>query len=390
MGTIWTAAVRLTWCVVLRPILFRFSSEFVYGRTMGAFSRLVRWVPGFERLTRAIFRVRDQRLRISRFGRDFPNPVGLAAGLDKDARWYNALSALGFSHIEVGSLTTVEQAGNPRPRVFRLQADWALLNRMGFPNEGAAQAATRLASQPPRTVLGVNIGKTATTPVDAAVPDYLKSFDLLYPFASYFVLNISSPNTPGLRRLQSKEHLVALLRAITDRNAYLAHSQHDRPRPIMVKVAPDLDEQQLEEVVDVCVAMSIDGIVVANTTTSRGWLFTPKRKLEALGAGGISGKPLTHRTRAMVAAVYRRTRGTLPIIGVGGVMTGEDAWQLIRAGASLIQVYTGLIYNGPSFVADINRHLIKRLSERGIGSIEKVIGEAVDQVRVVAPLGSVY
>jgi dihydroorotate dehydrogenase len=376
MGTTRAALARLAWRV-LRPILFRLPAELVHGWTMGLFSFLVR-VPGLGWLTRALFRVPDPRLRlrVRRFGLEFPNPVGLAAGLDKDAQWYDTLPALGFGFIEVGTLTAEEQHGNPKQRVFRLKTDRALLNRMGSPNKGASSAAARLAHRPPRTILGINIGKTAKTPIELASRDYLTSFELLYPFASYFALNVSSPNTPGLRKLQAKGSLQELLRALMDRNADLARSRMERPKPLLVKIAPDLDEHQLEEVVDLCVELRLDGIIVANTTTSREGLTTGEVKLKALGAGGISGRPLTQRARALVAAVYRRTRGTLPIIGVGGVMTEEDAWQMIRAGASLVQVHTGLIYSGPGFVADINRHLLQRLAERGTQSIEDVIGEA--------------
>ncbi len=345
------------------------------------YARLLK-IPGGRWLTAAFFRVNDSRLRVRRFGLEFTNPVGLAAGLDKDAKWYNSLAALGFGFIEVGTLTAQAQDGNPKPRIFRLVSDQALLNRMGSPNEGAAAAADRLASQRLRTILGVNIGKTASVPNESAPTDYLASFERLYPYAHYFVLNISSPNTKGLRRLQARELLEPILRTLTERNAALARSRGESPRPLMVKVAPDQDEGQLEELISLCLAYHLDGLVVANTTTSRDGLVTPAPDVQALGDGGISGRPLTQRARSLVAWVYRKVGGDLPIIGVGGIMTGEDAWQMIRSGASLVQVHSGLIYGGPGFVAAINCHLAKRLSECGKNSIEDVIGEAT---RVPAP-----
>jgi dihydroorotate dehydrogenase len=367
--------VSLAWRWVARPILFCFDAEGSHNFAKGCFSRLMK-VPGFRWLTAALFRVEDPRLRVCRLGLAFPNPVGLAAGLDKNAEWFGPLLTLGFGFVEVGTLTAQAQAGNPRPRVFRLRADRAVLNRMGSNNGGAAAAAERLAHRPAHSILGVNIGKSASVSNDRAAPDYLASFEALYPHASYFAINVSSPNTPGLRDLQAKESLSVLLRALADRNVDLARSRKEAPRPILVKIAPDLGDRDLEDLLDLCVSLRVDGIIVANTTTSREGLLTPAEYVQSLGAGGISGAPLTQRSRALVAAVYRKTRGQLPIIGVGGVMAGEDAWEMIRAGASLVQVHTGLIYNGPGFIASIKRHLLKRLSEHGKASIEEVIGTA--------------
>ena len=361
------------WRFLLRPILFRLPPERSHRLTMRLFSLLMK-VPGCRRLTTAFFRVNDPCLRVRRFGIEFQNPVGLAAGFDKDAKWVDSLQVLGFGFIEVGTLTAKLQQGNPEPRVFRLPADEALLNRMGSPNQGAAAAAIRLEGQPIRGVLGINIGKTASVPNESAPADYLTSFECLYPFASYFVLNVSSPNTPGLRKLQAREYLEPILKALMDRNETIVRFQKEQRKPILVKVSPDMDDAQRDDLVDLCIELRLDGIVVANTTTSREGLTT--KSLQELGDGGISGGPLTERARALVAAVYRRTRGRLPIIGVGGIMTEEDAWQMIRAGASLVQVYSGLVYRGPGFVAAINRHLARRLAECGKASIEDVIGEA--------------
>lgn len=369
------ALVAWVWSIFLRPILFFLPPEFTHGLTIRLFSLLMK-VPGCRWLTTALFRVDDPRLPVRRFGLEFPNPVGLAAGLDKNAEWFSSLQPLGFGFFEVGTLTAQAQSGNPKRRVFRLPSDKALLNRMGSPNRGAAAAAADLDRMSRRTILGVNIGKSASVPNESAPADYLKSFEHLYPFASYFALNISSPNTLGLRNLQARDALAALLKTLMERNATLAHIRKERPKPLLVKIAPDLDERQLDDLLDLCVELRLDGIIVANTTTSREGLLTPDWYVRSLGAGGLSGAPLTQRARALVAAVYRKTKGEVSIIGVGGIMSGEDAWQMIRAGASLVQVHTGLIYNGPGFVASINQHLLQRLSKSGKASIEEVIGEA--------------
>jgi dihydroorotate dehydrogenase len=363
------------WDRVVRPILFRLEPEHAHHLSMSLFTRLAR-IPFVRRLITRAFRVEDERLRVRRFGLEFPNPVGLAAGFDKNAEWFNDLSALGFGFIEVGTLTAQPQAGNPKPRVFRLTRDRALLNRLGFNNRGATAAARELARRRVQPILGVNIGKSATVPLASATSDYLASFDRLYDHAAYFAINVSSPNTPGLRDLQTSGPLSEILRMLTDRNRALATQSGVRPRPILVKVAPDLNERDLESVLGVCQDHGVDGIIVANTSVGRDGLSGSRGLVHRLGEGGLSGAPLTRRTRALVSYVFRQTSGRLPIIGVGGVMTGEDAWQLIRAGASLIQVYTGFIYGGPGFVASVNRHLVKRLRESGKQSIEEVIGEA--------------
>jgi dihydroorotate dehydrogenase len=367
--------VDWVWRRVLRPLAFRFDPEWSHDFTQWIFPGLMRF-PGVRRLTTRHLRVEDPRLRVRRFGLEFPNPVGLAAGLDKNAEWFGSLQALGFGFLEVGTLTAQAQMGKPKIRVFRLPADRALLNRMGSPNKGAAAAAARLARHPRLPILGINIGKTASVPNESAPLDYLTSFEQLYPYASYFALNISSPNTPGLRDLQARESLSVLLRALMERNGALARSRQAEPKPLLVKIAPDLDDRQLDDLISLCAELRVDGIIVANSTTGREGLSMPDADVRALGEGGLSGAPLTQRARALVAAVYRKTRGAVPIIGVGGIMTGEDAWQMIRAGASLVQVHSGFIYGGPGFVASINRHLLHRLSEVGKASIEEVIGEA--------------
>jgi dihydroorotate dehydrogenase len=321
---------------------------------------------------RALFDIDDPALRIRRWSIDFPNPIGLAAGFDKGGSSFNSLAALGFGHIEIGTVTSEAQAGNPRPRLFRLPADEALLNRMGFNNPGAAAVAGRLARTSIEPILGINIGKSKVTPLEEAAADYLRSVDLLLPYARYLVVNVSSPNTPGLRTLQDAAPLRALLQAVVGR--VRARAGESDPVPVLVKLAPDLTDDQTAEAVDIAVAEGIAGIVAVNTTVERRGLYTSRRQVEAMGVGGISGRPLRQRALEMVSRIHAQTRGSVPIIGVGGIFSGEDAWERIRAGASLLQLYTGFIYRGPTIARDINRDLLARLRRDGIRSLEEVVG----------------
>ena len=323
---------------------------------------------------RALLEVGDPALRVSRWGIDFPGPVGLAAGFDKSGTSFNALGALGFSHIEIGTVTAEAQPGNPPPRLFRLRQDAALLNRMGFNNPGAEAVAERLREERIEPVLGINLGKSKVTPLERAPEDYLRSVDLLLPFARYLVVNVSSPNTPGLRTLQETEPLRALLQAVGERVRQRAGDAAAGPVPVLVKLAPDLTDQQCEEAVEIAMGAGIGGIIATNTTVSRAGLRTPPGRVEALGAGGISGRPLRERALEMVGRIHRQTEGRVPIIGVGGISTAEDAWQRILAGASLLQVYTGFIYEGPTIARDIHRGLLARMRRDGIRSIDEVVG----------------
>ncbi|HKI34665.1 MAG TPA: quinone-dependent dihydroorotate dehydrogenase [Gemmataceae bacterium] len=367
---------------LIRPLLFSLDAERAHHLSMQIFAGAMRVGP-LRRLTERLFRADDPRLHVRRFGIDFPTPVGLAAGFDKNAEYFDALSALGFGFIEVGTLTAQAQSGNPRPRLFRLPADRALLNRMGFNNKGSAAAAEALARRkelrPLFPVLGVNIGRSKVVSNEEAVGDYLTSFERLFPFGRYFVVNVSSPNTPGLRELQQRGPLTALLRALTEKNGELAARHGVEPRPILLKIAPDLGDDQITDIVEMTREMPIAGLVATNTTVSRDRLRTPARRVAALGPGGVSGAPLTERTRRFVLDLYRRTQGRLPIIGVGGIMSGEDAWQMIRAGASLVQVYTGFVYGGPGFVKSIHRHLLRRLAQSGKHSLDEVVGSALSE-----------
>ena len=333
--------------------------------------------PPLSSVTRSILRVNNPMLRTKLWDIEFENPVGLAAGFDKQARWFNSLRNLGFSHIEVGTITGQAQAGNPQPRLFRLPADQALINRMGFNNPGADAVARQLHRQTIRTPVGINIGKTKVVELADATGDYLHSFRMLFPFARYFTVNVSSPNTPGLRSLQSREPLVELLNAIRNSNQELAIAQKTSPRPILLKIAPDLNNDQLADIASIVSETAIDGLIATNTTISRDGLATPQAAVAAIGDGGLSGKPLTVRSRDVVQFLYRETAGRVPIIGAGGIMNGEDAWQMIRHGASMIQVYTGFIYGGPMFVKGINKHLVMRLQESGMTQISDAVGSAV-------------
>lgn len=314
-------------------------------------------------------------LRTDLFKLCFSNPVGLAAGFDKDGVALESLAALGFGFIEAGTVTFHAQPGNPKPRMFRLSADQALINRAGFNNAGAAAFARRVEQHRPDCVLGVSIGKSKITPLEEATEDYLASFELVYKFADYVAINVSSPNTPQLRELQQSEQLSALLVALQTRNRELQESHQRRaPVPLLVKISPDLERSDLEMIVDVIERLKIDGIIATNTTVSRDNLRTDRRRVETCGAGGLSGKPLTNRATQMIAELYELTRGRIPLIGVGGIFTAEDAWEKICAGASLVQLYTGFIYQGPSIVRMINEGLAQILQREGFANIEEAVG----------------
>ncbi len=325
-----------------------------------------------QKAARWAFDLQDSRLRQDRWGGMFPNPVGLAAGFDKDALGVAFWPHLGFGFAEVGTLTYHPQAGNPQPRLFRLPQDQAALNRMGFNNTGAARAAEHLKTLPRQIPLGINLGKSKITPLEEAAADYRASFELLRELGDYFVINVSSPNTPGLRSLQAAESLGQILSAVQAANP--AH------KPLLVKIAPDLEFDAIGEVLSLCEHYRLAGIVATNTTISRQGLTT--QVLPQTGqplteeAGGISGAPLRQRSTEVIRFIYRETGGQLPIIGVGGVFTAEDAWEKITAGASLIQVYTGWFYEGPSMVRRILQGLLHKLEQHGLTSICEAIGLA--------------
>ncbi len=360
-----------------KPLFFSFPAEPAHYAAMGMF-RLGTFGP-FRSLLEGMCRVENERLKCSVAGIEFPNPVGLAAGFDKDARWFNQLSALGFGHVEIGTLTALPQPGNPKPRLFRLPTDEALVNRMGFNNSGSKPAAERLARTKIDPILGINIGKSKVTPLENALDDYLASLRAVYPFARYITINVSSPNTPGLRKLQNRDELLGLVSELVAESTRLASQANsgDRPKPVFLKIAPDLNDEQISDVVEICLASDVSAIIATNTTISREGLKTKSEKVKALGDGGLSGGPLTPRSREVVASLYRHLRGRIPIIGVGGIMRPEDAWEMIAAGANLVQVYTGFVYGGPFFVRNINRYLQERLEKEQIESISDVVGSGI-------------
>jgi dihydroorotate dehydrogenase len=359
-----------------RSVLFKFPAEPVHHFSMGVFGG-ISVVGPVAKMFRRRYSVTDSRLQTNFAGLSFANPIGLAAGFDKEAKWFPTLSNLGFSHIEVGTLTGQAQPGNPKPRLFRLPDDQAIINRMGFNNAGADKAARHLAKMTksnPADVLGINIGKTKIVPVESATEDYLFSFERLFAFADYFTVNVSSPNTPGLRKLQDREPLIELLSEIQKLNSSLAADHEVDRKPIMLKIAPDMTTEQLTDIVSIVQEVKLDALIATNTTISRDGLATSAEKVASIGNGGLSGKPLTERSRQMVSEIFGQTKGTLPIIGVGGIMTGEDAWRMIGAGASLIQLYTGFIYGGPGIVRDMNRYLLRRMTEHDLPSIDAAVG----------------
>ena len=370
---------------ILRPALFRLPPESAHEMALHTLSLGLspEWARALvaRRFNRAPFG------GLRRFGLTFKNPVGLAAGFDKNGTAAEALAALGFGFIEVGTVTHLSQPGNPRPRLFRLPLDRALLNRLGFNNNGAESVARQLTTHRPDCILGINIGKSRIVAVKDAIPDYLASFEAVHRIADYITINVSSPNTPLLRELQRADALAALLDALQTRNRELSEKRADgRCVPLLVKIAPDLNEPELEAIVDVAVRAKMAGIIATNTTTSRAGLRTPARVVESLGEGGLSGAPLRARSTAMIASLYRLTRGRLPIVGVGGIFTAADAWEKICAGASLVQLYTGFIYEGFGVVRDINDHLAKILEAQGFRTLDEAVGSrAAEMARSLRP-----
>jgi dihydroorotate dehydrogenase len=305
-------------------------------------------LPGMKALLHAIYNTTRPGDQVQLFGLTFPNRVGLAAGFDKDAKLFDELACFGFGFIEIGTVTPRAQSGNPKPRLFRLVKDQAIINRMGFNNEGMVAAAYRLSQRKNKSVIiGGNIGKNKLTPNEEATSDYIKVFEELYPYVDYFVVNVSSPNTPGLRELQEKEPLTRLLNTLQQLNRSKPVS-----RPILLKIAPDLTDQQLDDIVEIAFSCQLDGIIATNTTISREGLQTPASELQAIGSGGLSGKPLTHRSTEVIRYLVQKSEGKIPVIGVGGIMNGNDALEKIKAGASLVQVYTGFVYRGPDLIRE--------------------------------------
>lgn len=347
----------------IRPLLFKSDAEVTHERVMSGLSWAGRH-PGALRLLREAAGSPDPKLRTEVFGLDFPSPIGLAAGLDKNAAAILGLEALGFGFLEVGSVTLHPQAGNPKPRLFRLVEDEAIINRMGFNNQGAALIAARLkalrAASPWRVPVGINIGKSKITPLERAAEDYLASLHELWDLADYLAINVSSPNTPGLRDLQEIERMDQLLESIAD------FARERTPKPILVKVAPDLSDEGLLDILAVAKKHKLAGIIATNTTVRREGLKTPQGPEQA---GGLSGQPLKDRSLVVLKLLAAQQSG-LALISVGGVATADDVWERLEAGADLVQVYTSFIYEGPWLLKRLNSALAKRLAERELTSLK--------------------
>ncbi len=344
---------------LIRPILFRVlqnDPERAHEGTL-ALLALAGRIPGIMRLLRRYWATHDPSLARTVFGLRFPGPVGLAAGMDKDGAALPIWAALGFGFVEIGTITWYTQPGNPRPRLFRLTDDHALINRMGFNNRGASALAARLSELPRLPIpIGVSLGKSRNTPLEESVDDYRASLRALYDYANYFAINVSSPNTPGLRSLQDRDQLALLLGELQREN-WAQNQLYDGPaKPLLVKIAPDLSNDAILEVLDVCDRTGVSGIIAVNTTLSRDGLHHTSSAI-LRESGGLSGRPLFAESRRIVRFISQETGGQMPIIGVGGIFSADDAQAMLDAGASLIQVYTGLVYQGPALVREINHRL---------------------------------
>ena len=342
--------------LLLRPILFLFDPEFIHHLTF----RVLSWkgkVPGFLSMSKFLFSQEDKRLERTILGLHFKNPIGLAAGFDKDAKLIDEMASFGFGFIEIGTLTPKPQAGNDKPRLFRLPKDQAIINRMGFNNEGVLASVDRLKKRKSDVIVGGNMGKNKITPNENAFEDYNYCFEALYPYVDYFVVNVSSPNTPNLRALQEKEPLKKLLAQVKELSL-----TKPKQKPILLKIAPDLTVEQLDDVIEILKETKTDGVIATNTTISREGLTISREKVMAMGAGGLSGKPLSNKSNEVIAYLRKQLGPDYPIIGVGGIMSATDALEKLKAGADLIQIYTGFIYEGPGFVKRINQSIVDSFS----------------------------
>jgi dihydroorotate dehydrogenase len=339
---------------IVRFFLFLFDPEKVHHFTAKAIHFLLA-IPGMKWVWKKMYVIEDKRLEKEIFGLKFSNPIGLGAGFDKDAKMFNDLAYCGFGFIEIGTITPLGQAGNEKPRLFRVKEDEGIINRMGFNNEGAEIAAERLKNKSTNIIIGGNIGKNKLTANEDALSDYLKVFKILFSVVDYFVVNVSSPNTPNLRDLQEKEPLLALLSELVKENNKQVSS-----KPILLKIAPDLTDGQLDDIIEIVEKSKIQGVIATNTTISRENLKTDSKIIESMGAGGLSGKPVKNRSTEVIRYLAEKSNKAFPIIGIGGIHSEADALEKLDAGADLIQLYTGFIYEGPGLIKRINKAILAR------------------------------
>ena len=336
---------------ILRPILFRFNAETAHNLTFSGLS-LLRYIPFGRAIVRSLYKRTYPTLEREVFGIRFPNPVGLAGGLDKNGEYYNDMANFGFGFVEIGSLTPQPQDGNPKPRCFRSIQDKAIINRFGINNKGVKNAVEHLKKVRPEVIVAANISKNTTSINEDAAKDYESAFALMYDFVDMFVLNVSCPNVVGLTSLQD----ITFLSDIVDKLLSL-RMYYDEYRPILLKVSPDLPHQQLDEIIGYCMRSGVDGIVAGNTTRSREGLTISQEQIDKIGNGGMSGAPIRKKNLELVRYISEKTKGKLPIIGVGGIMSGKDAKDMLDAGASLVEIYSGFIYEGPALIKNINKYL---------------------------------
>ena len=338
--------------VFLRPLFFKFDPETIHHFTF-SLVKITSKIPGFSALYRRLFLVEDKRLERKLFGLTFKNPVGLAAGFDKNAVLYNELANFGFGFIEIGTVTPKGQVGNPKKRLFRLKDDQGIINRMGFNNEGVEAAISQLKKNKGKLIIGGNIGKNTTTKPEDYTADYLTCFNALHPYVDYFVLNVSCPNVGSHAKLNDKDYLEELIGAVQK-----ANKTFNKQKPILLKIAPDLNNIQLDEIVDLVKSTKLDGVIASNTSTDRSGLKASAELLDAIGNGGLSGQPIKDKSTRVIKYLSEKSNKAFPIIGVGGIHSAADALEKIEAGADLVQIYTGFIYEGPGLIKAINKALL--------------------------------
>ena len=339
--------------LLLRPIFFLFDPEKVHYFTFSLI-RITSKIPGVSSIIRNLYQLNDPRLERNLFGLKFKNPVGLAAGFDKNAVLFNELANFGFGFIEIGTVTPKGQEGNPKKRLFRLKDDQGIINRMGFNNEGVQVAIEQLKHNKGKLIIGGNIGKNTNTSPDGYTKDYLTCFNALHPYVDYFVLNVSCPNVGSHAKLNDKDYLLELIETVQK-----ANTNFDKQKPILLKIAPDLNALQLDEIVDLVLQTNLDGVIASNTSTDRSGLKAPKTQLDAIGNGGLSGQPVKDKSTKVIKYLADKSNKAFPIIGVGGVHSANDALEKINAGADLVQIYTGFIYEGPRLIKNINKAVLK-------------------------------